>query len=141
MEAVVTSLIEQMYPLPDYRRTPLTLLRWWESRRPLYNRVVGGAGLITAAGVWLISALPPFAEPIPLLGILAGSVAYGVMANLFYTSGWLLEVLAVRMWGRGAPDLGPVLFRQGVIFSVGLTFFPLVLVAIAWVLQVITSLI
>ena len=135
----MTDLIERLYPLPDYRRTPLSLLRWWESRRLFYNRVVGSTGLVTVAGTSLIWMLPPHALPIPLLPILAMSAVYGLLANVCYSSGWLLELLAVRVWGREAPDVGPMLFRQGLIFSVGLTLMPLLISMMMWVLRVVVS--
>mgnify|MGYP006185653499 CR=1 FL=1 len=43
----MSSLVETLYPLPDLRRTPLSMLRWWESRRLRYNLLVGSAGLVT----------------------------------------------------------------------------------------------
>lgn len=128
----MSSLVERLYPLPDYRRTPLSLLRWWESRRLLYNGIVGATGTLTLVGIWVITSLPPLDGPLPLHAALIGAAAYGVMANVFYSLGWGVEVLASRLWGRRAPDLGPVLFRQGVIFSVGLTLLPLFLVAFIW---------
>jgi hypothetical protein len=41
------------------------------------------------------------------------------------------------MWGRSAPDLGPLLFRQGLIFSVGLTLFPLLLSVFLWMARMV----
>lgn len=37
-------------------RTPLRLLRWWESKRLTYNLVVGGAGLVTLGVFFLFPA-------------------------------------------------------------------------------------
>lgn len=133
------SLIERLYPLPDYRRTPFTLLRWWESRRLLYNQIVGGTGLATLGGLWVLSALPPISEPMPLGFAAAGAMVYGILANLCYTMGWGVELGARLLWGRDAPDLGPVLFRQGLIFSVGLTVLPLFVMTLAWVVQVVLA--
>jgi hypothetical protein len=136
----VSKLIEHLYPLPDYRRSPLTLLRWWESRRLFFNRAVGMAGLVTLGGVELLSAMPPHGMAIPLLPLVAISVAYGVAANLFYTLGWAAEVVARWLWGSNAPELGPLLFRQGLIFSVGLTLFPLMLAMLLWAARVLIAL-
>ena len=136
----MSQLVEALYPLPDIRRTPLSSLRWWESRRLFYNKVVGAAGLVTAAGVSVVSLLPPHPVPVAPLPLIAASVVYGVLANGCYSAGWLVELLARKVWGRQAPDLGPILFRQGLIFSVGLTLFPLLLVCLLWVLRVIVTL-
>src|ERR671916_397853 len=100
----MSRLVDTLYPAPDLRRTPLSLLVWWESRRLAYNRAVGSAGLVTLAGFVLLAVV----------------VIYGILANVCYSAGWLVELLARRVWGREAPYLGPWLFREGLIFSVGL---------------------
>lgn len=131
----MSQLVEVLYPLPDFRRTPLSSLRWWESRRLFFNKVVGATGLVTLAGMSLVAMLPPHPVPFGLAEALIGAAIYGVLANGCYSFGWVMDVLAQRVWGRKAPDLGPLLFRQGLIFSVGLTLFPLLLMCIAWVLR------
>ena len=135
----MSQLVEALYPLPDLRRTPLSSLRWWESRRLFYNKVVGATGLVTLAGLNVLFLLPPHPQPIPLPALLVGPLVYGVAANGCYTAGWFLEMVARKVWGRQAPDLGPLLFRQGLIFSVGLTLFPLLLATLMWVLQLVVS--
>ena len=135
----MSQLVEALYPLPDFRRTPLSTLRWWESRRLFYNKVVGATGLVTVAGFSIISLLPPHPLPVQPLGLLVGSAVYGILANGCYSAGWILEMLARKVWGRQAPDLGPLLFRQGLIFSVGLTLFPLLLASLIWVARIIVG--
>lgn len=118
----MSSLVERLYPLPATRRTPLSLLAWWESRRLLYNQVVGATGLVTLTGLFV--AVPDRADLFapPLLGAV---IVYGLAANLCYTLGWVTEVAAWALWGREAPRMGPLLFRQGLIFAAGLTLLPL----------------
>jgi hypothetical protein len=135
----MSQLVEALYPLPDIRRTPLSLLRWWESRRLAFNKVVGATGLVTLAGVSLVSALPPHPVPLGIGEMVIAAGVYGVLANGCYSLGWFAELAAQRLWGRRAPDVGPLLFRQGMIFSVGVTLLPLVLVCILWVLRVILT--
>jgi hypothetical protein len=121
-EVPMTRLVNVLYPLPDYRRTPLSLLWWWESRRLTYNLWVGAAGVVTLIGVTLVSG-----GRIPILSfpVLMVVCAYGLVANACFTLGWLSELAARALWGRDAPDLGPFLYREGLLFSVGLTVFPL----------------
>ena len=119
----MSALVELLYPVPDIRRTPLSLLRWWESRRLLYNQVVGATGLFTLAALSLIG--PEGGPPVGMM--VQAALVYGVLANLCYSSGWVLELLARWAWGRQAPYLGPMLFRQGLSFSVGLTLLPVLL--------------
>jgi hypothetical protein len=118
----MSSLADVLYPLPALRRTPIAVIGWWESRRLLYNKIVGSAGLVTLAGVTLLMprVFDGWMTLVPVL-------AYGVLANICYSFGWAAELVARAVWGSRAPDLGPLLFREGLIFSVGLTLFPLVL--------------
>ena len=135
----MSQLVEALYPLPDFRRTPLSSLRWWESRRVFFNKAVGAAGLVTLAGVSVLSMLPPHPVPFGLPEALIGAAIYGVLANGCYSFGWVMDVISQRVWGRKAPDLGPLLFRQGLIFSVGLTLFPLLLASIFWVIRIVAT--
>lgn len=133
----MSSLVEVLYPVPDMRRTPLSTVRWWESRRLVFNKAVGAAGLVTLAGVSLFAALPPYSSFMIGPQMLVAAAVYGVLANGCYTLGWVAELLARRVWGRSAPDLGPLLFRQGLIFSVGLTLLPILLMVMLWVARVV----
>ena len=135
----MSSLVEVLYPVPDLRRTPLSTVRWWESRRLVFNKAVGAAGLVTLAGASLISALPPHTMGLELPGMLFGAAIYAVLANGCYSLGWLAELAAQRLWGRRTPDVGPLLFRQGLIFSVGLTLLPLVAISVFSVLRVVAA--
>lgn len=134
----MSSLVNVLYPVPDLRRTPLSTLRWWESRRLVFNKAVGAAGLVTLAGMSLLFALPPYSSPVPFPEVLGPVAIYAIMANVCYTLGWQVELVARRVWGRSAPDLGPLLFRQGLIFSVGLTLLPLLLGAFHWIARGVT---
>ncbi|HEU4557591.1 MAG TPA: hypothetical protein VFS20_07065 [Longimicrobium sp.] len=133
----MSQLVEVLYPVPDLRRTALSSLRWWESRRLVYNKVVGATGLVTLAWVSILSILGPATlggfNPLPLL---AGAVVYGIAANVCYSLGWMVELAARALWGRQAPNLGPLLFRQGLIFSVGLTLLPVLLVTFLWIVHI-----
>lgn len=121
---MASRLVETLFPLPDHRRTPLSLFRWWESRRWLYNKVVGTTGLITLTGVLLVH---PYRAEMLEPGLVVAVLAYGVAANLCYSLGWIADVWAHLIWGRKAPDLGPILFREGLVLSVGVTLIPLVI--------------
>ena len=52
----MTTVEKYLFTPLFYPRSHLDVLKWWESRRLLYNGVVGGAGLLTLvllAPVWL----------------------------------------------------------------------------------------
>ncbi len=138
----MSQLVEVLYPVPDLRRTPLSSLRWWESRRPLFNKVVGATGLVTLASISVLFVLPPHnLGAFSLLPMVAGAIAYGIAANVCYSLGWLVEQAGRAVWGRKAPDIGPLLFRQGLIFSVGVTLLPVLFLTMIWVLQVVAAIV
>jgi hypothetical protein len=129
----VLVLGDVLFPPADARRTTVSLLTWWESRRLTYNVVVGSAGVFTLVVVRAISLLPP---GVPMGLDWRPIVAYGLLANVCYTFGWALEAAAQRAWGDRCPPFGPALFRQGLAFSVGLTLLPILLVSIGWLAHV-----
>lgn len=122
-----------LFPTADYRRTTISLLTWWESRRLLFNAAVGATGVVTLLVVSAIAWIPP-GLPMPLDW--RPVVAYGLLANVCYTFGWAIEATAQRMWGDRCPKFGPALFRQGLAFSVGLTLLPIVVASIGWIARV-----
>lgn len=122
-----------LFPPADYRRTTASLLSWWEQRRLTYNVCVGGAGLFTLLVIWLISWLPP---GVPMSWSWMPVVAYGLMANVCYSFGALIEIAAQRLWKDKTPAMGPALFRQGLAFSVGLTLLPILIFSMAWLARV-----
>lgn len=56
----MTALARLLFPAPALRRSPEMLFAWWESRRPTYNIIVGGTGLLTLAVLEVLSWLPPY---------------------------------------------------------------------------------
>jgi hypothetical protein len=133
----MSRLVEFLYPLPELRRSPWSLLRWWESRRPAFNAIVGGAGLVTVVAVRLISSLPPNPWGVTLLQELPIIVAFAVLANICYSGGFVTELAMRKFLGEGAPRPGPALLRMGLTFSVGLTLFPAAIAGIDWVVRII----
>jgi hypothetical protein len=127
-----------LYPLAANRRTTGSIITWWESRRPTYNLIVGSAGLLTLGAVKLISWLPPH-TPMPIGW--QPVIVFGALANVCYSLGWVLEASAQRVWGDRVRPLGPPLFRQGVAFSVGLTFLPIVLAGATWLVRLVAAVI
>ena len=115
---------------PTLVRSPLRVVQWWESRRLTYNAIVGGAGLftLTYATAWM-QVLEP--HPIEWRALLIGSAAYGISANVCYTMGWVAENLVERWMQRPVYGLGPALFRYGLVFSIGLSLLPSVLITVA----------
>jgi hypothetical protein len=125
----MTALTRLFFDTVYFPRNGWAVVRWWEARRPAYNAAVGGAGLVTLATLALLHALPP-------LGVVLGVVAvYGTIANVCYSLGPLLDLLARRVGGPDYAPVGPTLFRYGFVFSIGLTLFPIAIAGLWWVVH------
>ena len=117
---------------PTLVRSPLRIVQWWESRRLSYNVIVGITGTATLVYVNAVELLmghgifPP--RPLNLLFAVG---FYGIAANLCYTMGWVVENVVERWLGRPVYGLGPALFRHGLVFSIGLTLIPALVITIA----------
>ncbi|MEP6621240.1 MAG: hypothetical protein ABJE47_18080 [bacterium] len=130
----MTALARLLFPLPATRRSTTTLLSWWESRRPTYNLIVGATGLVTVIAIQAMSILPPH---MPLTVPWQLVVVYALCANIFYSFGFAAEALLQRLYGDDVAPVGPTLFRHGLVFSVGLTLFP---IGVAWLGYLFTAL-
>jgi hypothetical protein len=129
----MTALTRFLYPVPA-RRSVGSIIVWWERRRLAFNLVVGATGVGALAVVNVLVRLPPFSHgQLPPLGVV---IAYGILANVCYTAGWVIESAAYRVFGDDLLPPGPLLFRQGVFFSVGLTLLPVVLGTLEWAARV-----
>jgi hypothetical protein len=125
----MSALTRFLYPVPA-RRSVGSIIRWWEGRRLAYNVVVGATGIATLMVVTALELLPPGSHG--LLAPLGAVLIYAAVANVCYTAGWVLEALAHTIFGDELLPFGPALFRQGLLFSVGLTLLPIVVSTIDW---------
>ena len=128
----MTMLGDVLFPRAADRRSALSILSWWESRRGVFNLIVGGTGLFTLLVVRLVILIPP---GVPFMFDWRVILAYGLLANVCYTFGWAAETAAQRLWGDRVSPIGPALFRQGLAFSIGLTLLPTLLVSLTWVVR------
>jgi hypothetical protein len=135
----MSKLTRFLFPLPAPRSAP-AIVAWWERRRPAYNLIVGGTGLVTLAIVRLLFALPPSGSAMPPFDrtLLPGIAIYGIAANVCYTLGWMVEGAMHALWGDRVRPAGAVLFRQGLIFAVGVTLLPVVVAGFVWVARAVS---
>ena len=110
-----------LFQQPTEQRTCSGIVLWWEGRRLLFNALVGGAGLLTTALVGLLTVVIPHA---PFFVEWRIAALYGIMANVCYTAGWVVELWLRRFLGADHRVVGPALFRYGLIASLGLTLTP-----------------
>ena len=133
----MSSLTEFLFPAPAPRSTG-AILAWWEKRRPAFNFMVGSAGLVTLGAVHTVLWMQPGPmQWVPWQPI----VVYGVLANLCYFLGPLVEVSVHRLWERQVLPLGPSLFRMGLTFSIGLTLLPILVLVIFSIVKIVFSLV
>jgi hypothetical protein len=97
------------------------------------NLSVGSVGLLSLGTVALIARLPPHPGgfPVPWVGVLV----YAALANLCYTLGAVGDLVLRRVLGHRAAAVGPVLFRYGFVFSLGLTLLPIPVAALGWLVS------
>lgn len=124
----MSALTRLLFPAPAEMRSTTAIFRWWESRRLTFNIAVGATGLVTLGAIKAIALLPPLSANVTV--IWPAVAAYGVFANLFYSLGFVTEATMQRAWHDDTPRVGPALFRQGLVFSIGLTLFPVALMGI-----------
>ena len=133
---------------PLFRReSPATTARdaigWWESRRIPYNLIVGCAGILSciAAGVVAVISVNLYPNdagiPDPPIFILFGIILYGIIANILYTGGWVVELLIRKAWPREADRFATLSFASGLVFSVLLTLTPFFLFGAAGIVALV----
>lgn len=112
------------------------IIGWWEMRRLPYNLLVGAAGVITCA-LCLVTGLlcehfldDPIGLPDPPIFAFFAIFAYGIMANICYTGGWMAELIVQKLWPTQGEAFGKISFFLGLIFSILLTLAPGVFVAV-----------
>lgn len=133
----MNALTDFLFPAPA-QRSAAGIVRWWESRRLHYNLIVGAAGLLSLGAIRIITWLPPNAHhdfiPPPVV------IVFGVMANVCYLLGPIVEIALEKLWGRKALPTGPTLFRMGLTFSVGLAFLPTMIAGFDWGFRILHAL-
>jgi hypothetical protein len=111
------------------------IIRWWESRRYIYNGALLAVGftsllLVLIAGAAAVKPGEGFEEP---LAIIIGTVIYIAMANVCYTLGWVVDTI----WYNGNPRKR--LYKSGLTLAVVLSALPGLWAVVAWLMTLITG--
>jgi hypothetical protein len=133
MIAVIERAFPTLFKTPttlSSQRSGWAVVAWWERRRLVFNALVGITGLASGA-VLIVCGLSAallthadFALSDPPLFAIIGVLLYGVMANVCYTGGWVVE-LTLRAAGLDDQgSFGPRALKWGLLFSIGLTAIP-----------------
>lgn len=132
------ALTEFLFPAPAKRKAS-AIFGWWEKRRLPYNLMVGGSGLLSIAIGNVLALLPPGSELFAMIPPWQPIVVFGVLANVFYLLGPLVEITIDKIWGREILPTGPVLYRMGLTFSLGLTMIPVLMSLVFWVARIVMA--
>ena len=131
-------LVDFLYPKPAGRSIG-GIFGWWEKRRLAYNAIIAAGGAVSLSGLTLLALL--HGESISPLSAMGPIAVVLLAANVCYTLGPIVESLVHKLWGREVLPVGPLMFRAGLTFSVGLTLvLPMILLAfqlVIWVLRAI----
>ena len=105
------------------------IICWWENMRWVYNGAVGAAGLTVVLAylfLTLISSWHAYSLhwQYAVMQIAIPSVVYAVAANIFYTTGWISEILLHRYTDVKTDDFAKIAFIGGTVLSVLLTLIP-----------------
>lgn len=137
---ILLSFLRRLSEIPFFARSTNTLdawhtIAWWEARRIPYNLIVGMTGVLSGALCFVTGMLcehflgEPIGIPDPPLFALLAVAAYGLMANLCYTGGWVAELLVRKLWPEQANTFGKISFFLGLNFSILLTLVPSIVVS------------
>jgi len=122
--------------MPYYRNvqpTTLNTIKWWELRRIPYTIVVAAAGVLSYFISNSITSMyaqrgEEFLNPSSLL---IGVPAAVLIANVFYTFGWVVDLVKQGNRQPNKPS-SVVLFYSGLAFSVCLMFAPAGIAFLTW---------
>jgi hypothetical protein len=112
-------------------KRPWDAIAWWETRRIPFNLLVLVVGLISGT-IFVFVGSHVFGPDADLGNPFLAIIAFALAANLCYTLGWVTEILWA--WGNTAQTepMRPKVFRAGLVFSIGVTLLPAIVVSLVW---------
>jgi hypothetical protein len=129
----MTALTDFLFPAPAPRRAG-EIYVWWERRRLHYNALVGGMGMISLIFNQIVTRIPPDPHvgiPNPWLA----PIVVGIAANICYFLGPMAEIALFRLWREKLLPAGPMFYRMGLTFSMGLVFLPIPITIFDYVIR------
>ena len=119
------STLDHLSKRPDRELGATEVIAWWEFRRIPFNIAVGAAGFaaIVITVCFSVAVGTECGIPDPPLFAVFAIIGYGILANVCYTAGWVVELLFIRS-SEHRSAFGAKAFRWGVLFSVFITLLP-----------------
>jgi hypothetical protein len=148
-EGILLGLMRRLSELKFFTRSANApdswhTIGWWEVRRIPYNILVGTTGIISV-GLCLVTGIlcehvigNPIGIPDPPFFALLAAAAYGLMANLCYTGGWIAELFVRKIWPEQSSAFGRISFFLGLMFSILLTLVPGIVVSTIGAISLLT---
>lgn len=134
-------IFDEIFSTPPAGRSWQAKILWWEVRRIPYNLILGICGIASILIMETAFDLPPslpFAErdwePFSI-------IIFAVLANIFYTAGWIVELLIQNQPHENIKSFAPRYYYKGLVFSVWLAFLPGAVHLLSWVIRFVKYLI
>ncbi len=108
---------------------------WWQQRRARYNEDLLIVGFVSGLLVLIVGsgAVEPGVDFVEPFAMIIGSLVYVILANVAYTAGPVLDMIAYQ----GAPRRH--LLKAGYLFTLVVTALPGVWAVVAWLLTVVSG--
>jgi preprotein translocase subunit SecG len=104
---------------PPHPQTAGDIILWWESRRLIYNGIIFAAILVSALLLAAVMQPKRLADYLSRVGTLVAT-AFSVLqipANVWYTGGWVADLVVKRVLRLPAAGFGPWALADGTAFS------------------------
>jgi hypothetical protein len=138
--SVVRSLLGPLVRVPQERpRQWYEVIVWWELRRIPYNVISAVVVFACIMGIFFVDSLPPRLPPEQLVWS-PGFSAFGgaILANFFYTGGWVCEIVLRSLTRRQIRWFGPTMFTLGLSLTLGPLILGVVFDTLWWLSRVVT---
>lgn len=103
----------KLFAKPDSPQSAGKIILWWESRRLHYNVITIAWAFLWIAVSYLRGNHVWLATPLAILTYLGIQFA----ANLWYTGGWIVELIVKKILRISWQGFGPWVFALGTAFS------------------------
>jgi hypothetical protein len=106
---------KQLFAKPDLPQSGGKIILWWEARRLHYNLIVFGWALLLG----LVAALGFEAGNLWTPNFLVFYLFFFQLpANIFYTGGWIVELIVRKVLRVPVPGFGPWALGIGIAVSI-----------------------
>jgi hypothetical protein len=102
-----------LFAKPDPQPTPGAIIRWWEARRLHYNVITLAWAFLWIVVSYLRGNHVWRSTPLAILTYLGIQLA----ANLWYTGGWIADLIAKKVLRLHWRGFGPWALALGIAFS------------------------